>query len=367
MRIGLTIDALAAERTGIGRYTWELCRGLQGHPAISDLSFIDNQRLFPVVEDFFNVQKRKGLNRSKSWRAWCFNRYQRKRLIHATNYFLPEGVEGGIVTIHDLSVFLHPDSHPPERIRAFETGFPSSLARSSHIITDSDYIRNQLISLMGVAEEKISAVSLGVAEAFRPIPKEELQLILRPLLGDAADGYILAVSTFEPRKRIQMAIQAHAQLCDSGRTRLPLVLAGASGWCNDELRELIVREEGKGRLCMLGHVSENILPHLYAGSRLFVYLSIYEGFGLPPLEAMRCGIPTLVANRSCLPEVTGGAAMLTDPDDVDRISVDMERALYDNEWRSIAVAAGLDVARGYTWSKCIDQTVSVYEGNWRQP
>ncbi len=138
------------------------------------------------------------------------------------------------------------------------------------------------------------------------------------------------------------------------------MLVGAKGWANDHLHALIKGEEDRGRLIMLGFVDESDLPTLYAGACLFLYPSIYEGFGLPPIEAMACGVPAIVSNRSCLPEVTRGAAMMIDPDDIDALSAGIERALEDDIWRNAAIGAGLAVAAHYSWDRCIDKTIGVY-------
>jgi glycosyltransferase involved in cell wall biosynthesis len=144
------------------------------------------------------------------------------------------------------------------------------------------------------------------------------------------------------------------------------VLVGARGWLNEGLHALIERQTARGMLVTLGQVPEADLPFLYAGARLFLYPSIYEGFGLPPIEAMASGVPVIVSDRSCLPEVTQGAAMTINPDDVDAFSEAILRGLEDDNWRREAIDHGIRVAASYGWDKCIENTVDVYRKVWAE-
>lgn len=265
--------------------------------------------------------------------------------------------------MHDMSVYRYPETHPPERIKAFDEGFMDSLARADQVITDSETVRSELICDMGVAPNKVTAIHLGVSRTFRVLDESARMPVVQTLLGRHADDYILCVATFEPRKRIEQAILAHAKLREHNPLP-PLVLVGARGWRNDDLHALIERQVASGALIMLGQVAEAALPFLYAGARLFLYPSIYEGFGLPPIEAMASGVPAIVSDRSCLPEITRGAAMMINPDDVDAFAEAIRRGLEDDNWRGEAIERGLRVAAGYTWEKCIENTVNVYRDVW---
>ncbi|MEG3178434.1 glycosyltransferase family 1 protein [Sphingomonas sp. RB3P16] len=360
MRVGITVDSLSTNLTGIGRYTWELCQGLAQNRAIDDLSYflVDHWRSDPAA--LLTGQTRRRSRLPKAIRRWRTRAGFDRRLIHGTNYFLPRQAETGVVTVHDLSIYLHPETHPIERIRDFEKQFASSLDRALHVITDSEATRRDLISHLSYPAEKVTTVHLGVSDRFRPEERATLAPRLSRLLGGPIGDYILSVATFEPRKRIEAAIVAHARFCDRTGRDVPLVLVGAKGWGNASLHALIEGEQRKGRLIMLGFVPEEELPTLYAGARLFLYPSVYEGFGLPPIEAMACGVPTIVSDRSCLPEVTRGAAMMIDPDDIDALSLAIERGLDDDIWRKGAIWAGLNVAAHYSWSRCIEKTVDIY-------
>lgn len=365
MKVGLTIDPLGPLLTGIGRYTWELCRGVQDCSDIEDLDFFRYDQWIAKPESYLSARSFK--LRPPRWvRRLTMRSGFHGRLIHGTNYFLPKRTELGVLTVHDMSVYRYPEMHPPERIAAFERGFMTSLDRAAHVITDSHAVRSELIAQTGISPEKVTTVHLGASDQFAPFSIEEREGAVRTLLGKKVADYILCVATFEPRKRIEQAILAHAQLSERVTNVPPLVLVGAKGWLNDDLHALIERQTALGRLISLGQVPEADLPFLYAGARLFLYPSIYEGFGLPPIEAMASGVPVIVSDRSCLPEVTQGAAMMINPDDIDAFAEAIRRGLEDDNWRCEAIDAGIRVAASYTWGKCIENTVDVYRKVWAE-
>jgi len=280
--------------------------------------------------------------------------------VHSPNYFIPEWVDCGIATIHDLSVFRYPETHPAERITAFERQFSKTLEKASHLIVDCETIRRELIEYTGFTPDRVSAIALGVDEAFQPVAKEDRTAILNKY-GLPMDGYGLTLAALEPRKRIDRLISAWSLLPKALLSRFPLVVAGATGWKNEQLRRQIERAAAEGWLIPLGFVPEQDLPGIYSGAKIFVFPSLYEGFGLPPLEAMATGVPTIVAAQSCLPEVTRGAAMEIDPEDVPAFALAIQNALEDDGWQRNAIARGLEVAGSYTWRRCVNETVELYE------
>lgn len=362
MRITLCIDALQPELSGIGRYTWELCRGLERRPEISRLQFYSRHSL---VEDPSSLLFEDGRAAAKCGkirrvaRRWRAGRALRRNLVHGPNYFLPVQVHGGVVTVHDLSVILYPDMHPASRLKAFDLLFASSLDRAGQVITDTETVRQEVMQVFSVPADRISVAPLGVDRRFRQRDASELTVSLAPL-GLRPGGYGLCVAALEPRKKIAELIEAWGRLDPATRTRFPLVLAGTVGWRNERLLLRIEQARAEGWLKHLGFVDENFLPQLYAGARLFVYPSIYEGFGLPPVEAMASGTPVIVSDRSCLPEVCGHAARFIDPDDADAFTAALEQSLCDEQWRAEMIIRGLQHAQIYTWESCISDTVAAY-------
>ncbi|WP_211610780.1 glycosyltransferase family 4 protein [Paraburkholderia haematera] len=368
MKLILAVDSIVPPLTGIGRYTWELAAHYQ-----TSLEALDSMRFFlagrwvgnpadllklHTSEGHAPKRKRRFLRPPQSWYRWRTRREMRGHVFHSPNYFLPDSVESGVVTVHDLSVFKYPETHPIARIKHFEQGFASTLARAAHLITDSEAIRREVIDYFGWSPERITAIGLGVRQEFHPRETSEVAVSLREL-GLASGGYALCVSTLEPRKRIDRLLAAYLDLAPTLRARYPLVLVGSSGWLSEALQEQIKRGEQDGWLRYLGFVDETLLPLVYAGARAFLFPSIYEGFGLPVLEAMASGVPALTSNSSSLPEVAGGAAWLVEPDDHCALRDGIEHVLCDEGWREIAIQRGLQVANVASWEQCAKNTLDV--------
>jgi len=357
------VDALEPSLTGIGRYTWELARRIGNYPGIDQVRYFRSGRWIedPSLMIKAGTKKQKTLLKLPQFaKYWYLKRACSDQLFHAPNYFLPPYVDNGIATVHDLSVLKFPETHPIERVRQFEKSFSQTLKKASHLITDTETVRKEIIEYLAWPSEKITAVHLGVSEQFIPRTSSEISPILQRY-GLNAGHYCLCVSTIEPRKKIDRLLEAYARLPGSLLKFYPLVLAGGKGWQNEHLHKMVEIGINAGWLHYLGFVPDQDLPALYAGAKLFVYPSIYEGFGLPVVEAMASGVPVITSNCSCLPEIASGAAKLVNPDDAIELSEMIESSLNDDDWKMQAVAKGLDVAVRYNWDRCISRTVEVYK------
>lgn len=368
LNIILSVEALEPQLSGIGRYSWELARRLDPDMGVDALRFYRNGHwiddpatlLRPAIPLTKAQRWIKRRMRPPRWlREWQDRPIWRSHIFHGPNYFLPEEGEGGVITVHDLSIFCFPETHPAERLDFFARHFTLSLERASHIITDSATMRGELIAELSIDPDRVTSIPLGVGPSYYPRSIAELTPVLaRHRL--APGGYALCVSTVEPRKRIAELLRAWEMLPVAIRQRWPLMVTGGSGWLSDAVTGMMEKGSREGWVHYLGFVPEEELPFLYAGAALFVYPSIYEGFGLPPVEAMASGVPVVVANASCLPEVTGGAAMLTSPEDLEDFARRLEKALTDDVWRAVARQAGLAVAAGYSWDRCARETAALY-------
>jgi len=359
VKLIFAIDALAPPRTGVGRYALELATRLIAHPGLEALRFYLRGRSWAARAGDLD-EGRPGRLPLPLWLGrWRLRRLSRDHLFHSPNFFLPPGVERGVITIHDLSVLRFPETHPPERHADYERQFGRSLERAAHLITDSQAVRREVIERLPWPADGVTAIPLGVSPRFAPGPASSSPAPLSRY-GLRREGYALCVSTLEPRKRIDRLLAAWRALPAALRGRFPLALAGGKGWLNQPLLACIREGEREGWLRHLGFVADADLPALYSGARAFFFPSIYEGYGLPVLEAMACGTPVVTSPFSSLPEVAGGAALLADPDDAGALRDAIGRALEDEAWRAQARERGLEVARGRTWEQCAQRTLAVY-------
>lgn len=364
MDISLIVDSLSPRRSGIGRYCWELCQRLPSLDGIDSVCYYKGGQFFPdpsvlIAEDSLRVPRSAGRLIPRRFHRVLARRRLNRGLVHAPNYFLPDEAEGGVVTVHDLSVIKHPETHPKKRIDQFARDFEKSARRASKIITDTETVRQEVIEYFGLVPESVRAIPLGVDPIFHPRNCAEVDDVLNTY-GLTYSGYCLSVSTLEPRKRVNVLLRAWARLPSSLQRAFPLVLAGQLGWLNDDLGPLIEGGIAAGWLRYVGFVDEKDLPILYSGAAAFAYPSIYEGFGLPLLEAMASGVPVLASGRSCMPEVCGEAAFYIDPDDEDALPQSIESFLTDENWRAKAREWGLIRAACFSWDACVSATVALY-------
>lgn len=360
MKVVVSVDALVPPITGVGRYTWELATRLPKVGGIDRLRWFRSGRW---VKDPARFRAEPGYRRQRQLLPLVFGGLYwkaalRNSVFHAPNFFLPPYVERGVVTIHDLSVLRFPEMHPAERVAQYERRFADSLSHAAHVIVPTETVRAEAIERFGWDPKRITAIAMGVSAEYRPRAAHEVAAALRPY-GLEPGRYVLFVSTIEPRKGLDALLDAYERMPAATREAYPLVVVGGPGWRSDRLHERMVAL-GAGWLRYLGFVPEDALPMLYAGAQLFAYPSVYEGFGLPLAEALASGIPTVAANRSCLPETAGGAARLVDADDAEAFAAALVSGIGDDSWRREAIEKGLAVAARYSWDDCAARTVGVY-------
>jgi alpha-1,3-rhamnosyl/mannosyltransferase len=280
-------------------------------------------------------------------------------LYHEPN-ILPLPFDGPtVVTVHDLSWIRFPHTHPIERVRAMDKYFEPGLQRASLILTDSEFVKRELMEVFGVRPERIRPVLLGVEPLFRPqSAAETLPVLSRHALVHGQ--YLLAVCTLEPRKNLQVALQAFMQLPPAMRKQYPLVLVGMTGWNTSALEAQLAPLISAGEVRQLGYVSRTDLATVIAGALTLIYPSIYEGFGLPPLEAMACGVPVIASDVSSLPEVVGDTGLMINPQDSDAVAQAIQLLVMDPAVRATLATKALARSKEFTWERCVEQTVGAY-------
>ena len=262
-----------------------------------------------------------------------------------------------VTTVHDFSFQLFPEAHPKDRVEYFRKSFLKNVRRSTKIITDSGYTKIEAIDILRVPGDMITAIHLGVDHGLFKIYPREAQDTCRRELG-LPEKFILFVGTREPRKNLGRLVQAYAELPDPVQREFSLVLVGPRGWGESD------PARGKklaNRVMVLDYLNTQKLALAYNLASALAYPSLYEGFGLPPLEAMACGCPVVVSNVSALPEVCGDAALYVDPNDTQSIAAGMQRVLSDETLRSDLIERGLRRAKNFTWEKTAGETLKVFD------
>jgi glycosyltransferase involved in cell wall biosynthesis len=369
MRIGIDGIPLATPKAGIGHYTFELARGL------AQLAPEDEFELVAPVPLELEADETGGdplpnlravhVPMNALRRRWwiiglpLYVRQNRLALFHGTNYNVPLWQRcPTVVTVHDLSLLLHADTHREDLVRRARRRLPTMTRIAAHVITDSESVRTEIREHLGVPAEKITAVPLAPRRAFRPVPEREAQAALRRL--GAEDEFILFVGTVEPRKNLMTLVRAFDELLRTTDLRPQLIVAGQRGWLTDELFTFVEQSSVKERILFTGYVTDEDLAALYSLCRVAVYPSLYEGFGLPPLEAMACGAPVIASRIPVITETAAGAARLIKPTDAGELTAALVELLTDEGAHRELQSAGLRRAAEYTWERTAEKTLEVY-------
>jgi len=364
-RVLVNTIALTAPLTGIGRYTLETCRRLGNYRDL-DLTFFygyfsrnladgNKQDSVPgamtgsrkLLASFPSVKKigRRGLMALASLDRSHHEIYWEPNLVPLPQ--LLKKADRAVATIHDFSWYHHPEWHPKERLDFFNSYFFKGVERCDHLITGSEYTKNEIIDIMGVKEEKITVIHHGVDhEIYKEYPQQQCRDFA--IKKGLPEKFILFVGTLEPRKNLEKLLKAYDTLPGPLKRGYKLVIAGGKGWNDEDLRKAMTGM--KKDVHLTGYVPDKELPLLYNLASLFVYPSLYEGFGIPPIEAMACGCPVLTSHTTAMPEVCGNAALYCDPLDPDSIRQGLVSILENNSFAHELKIRAISKAKEYCWN-----------------
>jgi glycosyltransferase involved in cell wall biosynthesis len=280
----------------------------------------------------------------------------RPDLVHGLAYALPVGWGGpGVVSVYDLSFLRFPRTFNSANRLYLAAATRAAARRARRVLTISEHSRRDIVRLLGVPEHRVDVTYPAADQQFRLLPPDEVEAFrTRRRLPDP---FLFAVGTLEPRKNLVGLLEAYARLA---RPRPPLYVGGGEGWRVDPIFRTVQRLGLEHEVEFLGFVPENELPLWYNAARLFAFPSLYEGFGLPVLEAMACGTPVICSNVASLPEVGGRAVILVPPLDTGRLADEMQRVLEDASLRQEMRAAGRIQASRFTWRAMADGTATTY-------
>lgn len=281
-------------------------------------------------------------------------------IYHETNYILQPYAGPCVTTVHDLSHLRFPDIHSPHIVRWLEKSLIRTLQRADHVITDSSVVRDELLSHYNIPSERVSTIYLGVDAAYKPRDKSLTEEVLASYGIDHA-GYVLLVATLEPRKGIDVLLQAWELLPKDMRRQFPLVLTGSSGWRNSELVQKIKRLSAEGSVRHIGYVPSDHLPLLFSGAAVFSYPSFYEGFGLPVLDAMSSAVPVVCRAGTSMAEFAQGSCVLCETGSAQELAHHLEALLQDESMRREWGDRGRLQSQKFSWRRCAQETAEIYQ------
>jgi glycosyltransferase involved in cell wall biosynthesis len=367
-RIGIDYTAAVQQGAGIGRYT----RGLIGALAALDRS--NRYVLFSAgrdaAESWPTNFSRRALPLSDRHLAILWQRLRlpvpvelftgRVDIFHSPDFVLPPVVAARTaLTIHDLSFMRYPECSSPPLLEYLMRSVPRSVARADLLLADSASTRQDLVDLLGVPEERVRVVYAGVEERFAPVQDDALVRATLHQYG-IQRPYILGLGTLQPRKNFVRLIRAYDRLRRERNLPHQLIIGGGRGWLYEEIDACIESLGLHEQVRLIGFVNDNDLPALYTAADVFAFPSLYEGFGIPVLEAMACGTPVVTATASSLPEVAGDAALLVSPTDEEALADALWRALDDTALRETLRRRGFEQVQRFTWKAAAQQLLASY-------
>lgn len=372
MRVLVDAQPLLGIRTGIGRYVSSLVEQAI-KPQEIEVCLAFNRVIKPIEKLDFVKEHVQALNTRYPYKVirrlfgpnflydYPIDLFLKEKfdLFHGTNFtVIPTMKAKSIVTIHDLAYMKYPETTSEKIYKHHTKWVPFSVERSDCVIAVSEQTKRDLIDLLCTPEDKIHVIQLAAHASFRPLKFHEYEYVYQKY--QLPKKYILYVGTIEPRKNLSTLFHAYAAMKKEMLCQEKLIIVGAKGWKYSSLFALIDELQLEDDVIFIGYVEEEDLPAIYNGATCVVLPSLYEGFGLPLLEAMQCGIPVLCSNVSSIPEVVGGAGLLIDPKDVNGWATSIGNVIIDSDLRRTLVCRSLERAKCFSWEKVAKETIEVY-------
>ena len=385
MKIAFDYTSAAGQRTGIGQYAYQLAHSLA---VVDKENLYELFMLYPVtnyilkpdagdvdlpVAKNFHLRFRylplplPLIHKLRALRIWPFNDYSLGGLdadiIHCTSYCVPRlkrRTKKVLVTIHDISTITHPECHTKLNIDYTGAAIKDGIEYGDAIVANSHYTKADLVNRLNIPEERVFVTRLAAHSIFKPV-EDPVRLAATRAKHSLPEKYLLFVGSLEPRKNIKALLKAYAALPPVLTEEYRLVIAGGKGWKNTDIKTTIDELKIEDKVHFPGYLSQDELRDVYSAATVFVYPSLYEGFGIPILEAMGCGVPVITSNVSSMPEVAGTAAKLVTPTDIEELSSAMESVLLSEELRAEMREEGLKRAAEFSWEKCARETLQVYK------
>ncbi len=370
MKSKIAIDAVAllSPFTGIGRYSYEISKFLlkedfdiRFYYGFFSKKLINKESSYGKIKDSFF--KNALLKRALKKVLFSYTKYLYKKnfdLYWQPNYIPSPFVKSKkcIVSVHDFSFVHNPSWHPKERIEYFEKNFFKNIKRADRIITGSNFTKKEIENILGIKEDKIEVVHHGVNhDLYRPYSKNILNTFKKEF--NLPDKFFLFVGSVEPRKNLIFLLKVYLNLPKDIKREYKLIIAGFKGWENRQIKKLIEKE--KNNIFYLGYLKDIQLAFLYNLAFAFIYPSLYEGFGIPPLEAMACKTPVIVSNSSSLVEVCENSSLYVDPKDEKSLKEAILKMIEDEKLREGLRERGYNRAKRFTWDKSAKEHIKIFK------
>jgi len=370
MRFALDGKPLDEPKTGVGHYTFELARSLALIAPFDEFTLVapkseTNSTDADYRDRVNNLHERRVRPGWLNWHWWSvglplYLRWHPFDLFHGTNYDIPLwNSRPTVLTVHDLSLLLHADMHESDLARRGRRRLPLMARLATMIITPTQSVKRELSEHLRVAPDKVAVTPEAPRSIFKKVELAET-IETGKRLG-ITDDFILFVGTIEPRKNLIRLVQAWEEILQTTDRSPQLVIAGKMGWLNDELMAMVRRSSFGNRICFTGYLEDTDLRALYSSCSVFVYPSLYEGFGLPTLEAMACGAAVVTSRIPAIVETVGSAASFVNPTDINELAAAIVKLLRDKQARETLSRLGQEHARQFTWERTARATMDVYQ------
>jgi glycosyltransferase involved in cell wall biosynthesis len=358
----ITIDAqpLLGRKAGVGYYIWGLIHGLAAVDSLNQyqLSIFDFKRRaskialpganFKVKKSFIPGRLAGLIWKKKMWPTYDFF-FGDSDVYHFPNFVIRPLKKGKkVVTIHDVSFLRYPQFTEPKNLEFLKSKINDTLRVADQIIVDSFFTKKELLSFFNIPDDRVHVIHLGLDRGFKPCSSIQKKPV------------ILFVGTLEPRKNLETLFKSFESFLSRSSLDFNLQIAGMKGWLYEGIFKSLEGNRYRDRIQFLDYVSDEDLPRLYQSASLFVYPSFYEGFGLPPLEAMACGVPVIASRKGSLPEILGNAAKWIDPGSADELSYALEEVLTNKNLKESLIQNGFDQIRKFNWEQAAQKTLEVY-------
>ena len=379
--MNVVINGMAAieRKTGVGHYIDRVHREIAGRHPVGDVRLFPGDFMRPIAATLAPQSRKIAASSQEGGRGWrhslgtlakqsgraaaqaYFSAYataQRFDLYHEPNYIPFRTSLPTVITAHDLSVLLHPEWHPAERVAIHQAKFRNAVERAAHVITGSEQVRRELLAAIPLKPENVTAIYYGIGEEFRPLPNDIIDEARTRL--KLPERFLLYVGAVEPRKNLLVALKAFVDLPSVLRKRCPFVLAGPWAWKAADVADYFQHVAIPAGVRHLGYVSDADRMALYNAASALIYPSRYEGFGLPPVEMLACGGGVLAGTAKAVVEVLGKHGHFIDPDDATGWRDAMAAVATDDDFLSASKRGGIGHARQFTWERTAKLTIDVY-------